>query len=234
MTTLIGLVAGTVFYQKDYFKDAEKKEVQTKFGPAVVFLTRDWAYVPRHGLEGEQYVPAHKINYPANFSALKELGIVEVIGVNSAGSLRPSLEPGTIVLPHDYISLSQVATVFDDYNTHITPQLSHRVREKLIVAAKSAGIHMVEGGVYWQNQGPRLETKSEIRFQSHYADMVGMSMASEATVAQELGLEYASLCSVDNHAHGLSPTPLTEKEIMANAAANAERMFKVIQACLNP
>jgi 5'-methylthioadenosine phosphorylase len=60
-----------------------------------------------------------------------------------------------------------------------------------------------------------------------------MTMASEAAVAQELDLPYASLCSVDNYAHGLSSTPLTEGEIGANAAANAEKMFRVILSYLD-
>lgn len=232
MAGLIGLIAGTVFYQTDYFARAEKKSVETKFGRAVVLLTERCAYVPRHGLEGQEYLPPHRINHPANLSALKEVGVTEVVGINSSGSLRPSLEPGSVVLPSDYISLAKIATIFDDRQVHITPQLSEKIRTKLIAAAKKADIRLVEGGIYWQNSGPRLETRAEIMFQSHYADMVGMTLASEATVAQELGLEYASLCSVDNHAHGLSPTPLTVEEILANAAANADKMFKIVQAYL--
>lgn len=233
MAELIGLVAGTVFYHKDYFEEAEKKTIRTRFGSATLLLTGRWAYVPRHGLEGEPYIPAHKINHPANMAALKELGVIEVIGINSSGSLRPSLQPGFVVLPNDYISLAKVTTIFNDEHGHITPCLSERVRKKLSAAADAAGVNLVEGGIYWQNPGPRLETRAEIRFQSQYADMVGMTLASEATVAQELGLEYASLCSVDNHAHGLSPVSLTAEEIMANAAANAGTIFEIIQAYLD-
>jgi len=232
MAGLIGLVAGTVFYRHDYFKEAERKKVETRFGPASVLLSDHWAYVPRHGLGGEKFTPPHRINHPANFSALKEIGVTEVIGLNSTGSLRPSLAPGTIVIPHDYISFSNVPTVFNEENRHITPQLSDLVRGKLAAAAKKAGIPVLEWGIYWQNAGPRLETKAEIRFQAHYADMVGMTMASEATVAQELDLEFASLCSVDNHGHGLSHFPLTAEEIMANSSANAHRMLEIIQAYL--
>lgn len=232
MADLIGLVAGTVFFRHDYFKEAEKKKIETRFGPALVLLTDRWVYVPRHGLGGEKFIPPHMINHPANFSAMKEIGVTEVIGLNSTGSLRPSLAPGAIVIPHDYISFGRVPTVFNDENRHITPELSDLVRSKLAAAAKKAEIPVLEWGIYWQNPGPRLETKAEIRFQAHYADMVGMTMASEATVAQELELEYASLCSVDNHGHGLSPYPLTAEEIMANASANAHRMLKIIQAYL--
>ncbi|MBU2548431.1 MAG: MTAP family purine nucleoside phosphorylase [Proteobacteria bacterium] len=230
MAERIGLLAGTVFYRKDYFAQAEKRTIDTKFGKAEVLLTDRWAYVPRHGLEGSVYVPAHRVNHAANITALKSIGVREVVGINSTGSLRPSLVPGSVVLPHDYISLACVPSICENEPMHITPHLSELVRVKLQAAAEKAGVPLVNGGVYWQNPGPRLETRSEILFQSHYADMVGMTLASEATISQELTLEYGSLCSVDNHGHGLSHTPLTAEEIMANAAANADKMWRIIQA----
>jgi 5'-methylthioadenosine phosphorylase len=234
MSKLTGLIAGTVFYHKNYFADAEKRTVETRFGSATVIVADSWAYVPRHGLEGEKYIHACRINHPANVAALKQLGVEEIIGVNSCGSLRPSLEPGSVVLPNDYICLGTVATVYIDHQRgHITPRLSDSIRKKLITASKDAGVRLLEGGVYWQSTGPRLETRAEIQLMSHYADMVGMTLASEATVAQELGLDYAALCSVDNHGHGLSPVPLTADEITANAIVNADSMLKIIQSYLN-
>ncbi|MEW6264593.1 MAG: MTAP family purine nucleoside phosphorylase [Thermodesulfobacteriota bacterium] len=230
MSQTIGLLAGTVFYHQKYFAQAERKTIETDFGQTAVLLTGRWAYVARHGLEGEAYLPPHRINHAANLAALKKVGVKEIIGVNSCGSLRPSLGPGSVVLPNDYIALARVETIFNDHREHIVPMLSERVQKKLSTAAKAAGVYLVKGGIYWQTPGPRLETKAEIRLLAHYADMVGMTMASEATIAQEMGLEYASLCSVDNHAHGLSPIPLTGEEIMANAGANADKIFKIIQA----
>ena len=54
---------------------------------------------------------------------------------------------------------------------------------------------------------------------SQFADLVGMTMASEAIIAQELEMPYASLCSVDNFAHGLGETELTMEEIPLARAA---------------
>ena len=53
-------------------------------------------------------------------------------------------------------------------------------------AATEVPLH--DGGVYWQVTGPRLETVAEIRVFAQHADVVGMTMASECTVAGELGL----------------------------------------------
>ena len=68
---------------------------------------------------------------------------------------------------------------------------------------------LVDGGVYWQAFGPRFETPAEIRLIAQYADVVGMTMASECIVAGELGLSYAAVCIVDNLANGLGDQPLT-------------------------
>ncbi|MBW2060870.1 MAG: MTAP family purine nucleoside phosphorylase [Deltaproteobacteria bacterium] len=233
MADRIGLVGGTVFHHQDFFKEAEKEKIETSFGPAMVVLTDRLVYVPRHGMGDDLYILPHKINHPANFSALKKLEVTEVIGINSTGSLKISLSPGTVVLPHDYICFSGVATAVQDKSKHIIPTLSQEVRSRIKAAAEATGVELVDRGVYWQTPGPRLETQAEIKLLADYADIVGMTMASEAMVAQELGLEYASICSVDNYAHGLSPTPLKEGEIGAKAAANAEKIYKIVQAYLD-
>ena len=89
---------------------------------------------------------------------------------------------------------------------------------------------MVDGGVYAQTKGPRLETKAEVRMLSDYADVVGMTIASEATLACELGVGYAAVCSVDNLAHGLSKRRLDFAEVEDSAARNMTSVEKIITA----
>ena len=80
--------------------------------------------------------------------------------------------------------------------------------------------HTMGNGVYWQAFGPRFETPAEIRFIGQFADVVGMTMASECIVAGELGLSYAAVCIVDNLANGVSERPLTWEEFEAGKRAN--------------
>jgi len=225
----MGLVAGTILYGTELFGDAVTERVETPFGSAVVVLTDKLAYVPRHGLDEERYVLPHHINHQANFHALKSFGVKRVVALNSSGSLKKSLPPGTIIVPDDFISLTDVTTIFTDQPVHITPVLPADFRRRLIEAAEKAGLEVVDGGVYWQSRGPRLETKAEIKFISQFADCIGMTMGSEATVAQELGLEYASLCSVDNYGHGLSEAALTEEQIREGAKNNRQKMLAIFE-----
>jgi purine nucleoside phosphorylase len=56
-----------------------------------------------------------------------------------------------------------------------------------------------------------------------------MTMAHEATLCQEVGLAYASICSVDNYCHGIVDKPLTEKEIVQKGRENAAAIHKVLR-----
>jgi len=225
----LGIIAGSAFFQRgEIFGPLEEKMVENEFGQAIVFLSDTVILVPRHGKEPPHYILPHLINHQANIKALRDLGVREAIGINSTGSLKIVLKPGTIVVPHDFIMLSGAPTIFNGKPVHITPTLSEYLRQRLIDTAIDCGFDVLKEGIYWQTTGPRLETKAEILMMSQFADLVGMTMASEAVIARELDISYASLCSVDNYGHGLGEKELTMEEISKHAAGNAEAMIRII------
>jgi 5'-methylthioadenosine phosphorylase len=124
------------------------------------------------------------------------------------GSLKKAIKPGSLVIPDDYLSFSVIPTFFKDRIIHITPALDESLRASIINAARKGRIKIVPTGVYVQTAGPRLETKAEIGILKNYGDIIGMTLASEATLAQEIGLGYAAICTVENYANGLSKAPL--------------------------
>jgi 5'-methylthioadenosine phosphorylase len=225
----LGIISGTIPLQaNEYFGNFNDKKVATEFGKTIVFFSDAVVFIPRHGNAPGHYILPHLINHQANMKAMKDSGVKEVIGINSTGSLKKGLQPGMIVLPNDFITLSGTPTVIYGKAVHITPKLSLEVRQRLMEAAMDCGIDIVDGGVYWQTAGPRLETKAEIRMMSHFADLVGMTMAAEAIIAQELGMSYAAICSVDNYGHGLVEKELTLEEIIQNAHGNTDTMMKIV------
>lgn len=225
----LGIISGTIPLRgNESFANLKKKEMETEFGKALVFLSDKVVYIPRHGRDSRHYILPHEINHPANLTALKDLGIQEVVGVNSTGSLKKELTPGMIIVPDDFIALSGTPTAVYRKALHITPKLSPEVRKRWIEAAHDCGVSVMDGGVYWQTTGPRFETRAEIRMMSQFADLVGMTMASEAVIAQELGLSYAALCSVDNYGHGLVEKELTLEEILENARRNTDAIMKIV------
>jgi len=225
----LGVISGTLALQgKDAFGKLRKECLETGFGAAQVLYSPNIALIPRHGCDPNYHILPHRINHQANLMALKMLDVDEVIGINSTGSLKNELNPGAIVIPNDFIMIFGGPTAIEAKPVHIAPEINDGVRQKAIDAARSAGIDIVDSGIYWQTQGPRLETRSEIRLMSRFADVVGMTMASEAVIAQELGVPYASVCSVDNFAHGIGRQKLTMESILEHARRNTDAILKIL------
>lgn len=188
------------------------------------FKKKGIMFLQRHG----KYTPPHRINHKRNILSLKKKGVKTIIGINSVGSLKKSIKPGCIVIPHDYINLRNIQTYYDIKAKHVTPCLSGYLRKRIINAAKKAKIKTINKGVYIQTIGPRLETKAEIGFIKDFADIVGMTMANEATLANELNIRYASICSVDNYAHGISKEKLSFKKIKENQKKNRKNIARLL------
>jgi len=98
---------------------------------------------------------------------------------------------------------------------------THLLRQQILSAAREAGVDLVDGGCYGATQGPRLETRAEIRrMRRDGCDLVGMTGMPEAGLAREMGLEYACLAIVANWAAGCgTDEEITMDEVLANVAA---------------
>ena len=161
-------------------------------------------------------------------TALKELGAQRILAINSVGSLKDSIEPGTLVIPDDFLSPWHCETFFDGEARFMIPAMDEAfAREVFEISALHTGSVRL-GGTYVQTIGPRLETRAEIRMLKEYGDVIGMTLASEATLAMELEIPYASICSVDNYCHGIRQECLTMDEIFANVAKNARAIENII------
>ncbi|OPY89967.1 MAG: S-methyl-5'-thioinosine phosphorylase [Syntrophus sp. PtaU1.Bin208] len=224
----LGILSGTVIPQgSELFGDLQEALLQTEYGAVEVMRSRDVVFISRHGANPDRYVLPHQIHHRANMNALAELGVREVVAINSAGSLHRKWKPGTIMIPDDFITFTAIPSIFPNRSAHLTPQLDPEVRRRLLEAARESQVNVIDRGVYFQMPGPRLETRAEIRMIGQFADLVGMTLASEAVTAQEFGLAYGALCSIDNYGNGLVEEPLTVEQIVAHARENAQVMIAV-------
>ncbi|TLZ84577.1 MAG: MTAP family purine nucleoside phosphorylase [Methanobacteriota archaeon] len=233
---LVGIIGGSALGDAFELEEEQARFLVTPHGapsdpPRVgVHAGVPVAFLPRHGKDHR--IPPHKLNHRANLWALKEIGATHVIGTSSTGSLKKAIRPGSFVVPDDFVGFWDIPTYYDDRVVHTTPSLDASVRAALSEAAKDAKAVVRDRGVYVQTTGPRLETRAEIAFFKSIGDVVGMTMASEATLASELGLPYASLCTVDNFAHGIVDEPLTFETIRETQRANAALTRTVVAGAL--
>jgi 5'-methylthioadenosine phosphorylase len=230
---LLGVLSTKLVMERsDLLRNGTAKFMENEFGQALVFLTNKTALILRHGNDSNNHILPHSINHRANLKALKDIGIDEIVGINSTGSLKKDLCPGMIVVPDDFITLTPTPTIYKNSPVHITPSLNEKVRQKIIKAAQNSDLKITKQGTYWQTQGPRLETKAEIKMMANFADIVGMTMANEAVIAMELDLPYACACSIDNFGNGLLDEPLSMGEILDGTRKNADLMIQLLHSYL--
>lgn len=206
----LAIIAGSSVFESKIFEGWEKLNLETPYGNVDLSRKGDIFFLQRHG---KDLLPPHRINHRANIYALKSLGVEGIVGVCSVGSLKETIRPGTFVIPHDFFCPWQIPTFFDGECRFTVPSLDENLALLIFNVGKMSGMKIKKGGVYVQTLGPRLETVSEIKFLRNIGDVVGMTMASEATLASEVGIPYASLCSVDNFCHGLGKLKLSIEEL---------------------
>ncbi len=228
---MIAIIGGTSLLDTASFTGWPDATVSTGFGPVVMKRSGDNAvFLQRHG---NPCVPPHRINHKANMSALKELGVRKILAINSVGSLKTAIRPGTLVVPDDFICPWHIETFFDEEARYMVPVMDEAFAKDVFGICRMHTRSVRLGGTYVQTTGPRLETRAEIRMLKRFGDIVGMTLASEAALALELELPYASVCSVDNYCHGIREIPLTMDEIFANVAKNARMIERILTTFLN-
>ncbi len=214
----LGIIGGTsLLFSK--IPPLEKRRVHTPFGNAEI-LSGDVMMLMRH----QNGLPPHRINFRANLAALAIAGVDRVVAFGSSGSLKKEIAPGSVVIPTDYMSVEDIPSIHDHTIDHVRPELSQDLASQLSRIIPGSRL----GGVYIQTRGPRIETLAEVRALATVADIVGMTVASEATLACELGMAFAAVCTVDNYANGLDGEVLTYEHILATSRSNRHRTEEIV------
>jgi 5'-methylthioadenosine phosphorylase len=184
--------------------------------------------IARHSIPAR--IPPHKVNHRANLWALEKKDLDCLISICSTGALRSSLPVPSLAVPADYIDMVQDQTYIDEEIIHVTPHLDEGLRKSLYLSAKGVDLPVIDGGVYVQTRGPRLETKAEIKVISGWGDYIGMNLGSEATLANELGIPVAGLITIDNYANGVSDQELDFRTILGEARSKWDLVRSVLEA----
>ena len=104
------------------------------------------------------------------------------------------------------------------------------MREKIIEACKEEKIDVHEKATLITIEGPRFSTRAESNmFRNWGADIINMSVAPEASLAREAGLEYACIAmSTDYDCWKQDEEPVTWQEIERIMRENVENVKKVL------
>ncbi|HWA09624.1 MAG TPA: MTAP family purine nucleoside phosphorylase [Opitutaceae bacterium] len=197
----VAFISGTSIVNSDLFAAWAVKTIETPYGAVIYKARGDHVLINRHGYGFP--LPPHSINYRANIRALADLGYRDILSLNSVGSLKAALPPGTLVSCSDYVGLQQgPATFFDQELKGGSPRIANNLIPDLIMKL-SPEFMIHPGKTYVQMRGPRFETQAEIRIVKDWGDVIGMTAAHEADLCAEIGLNYNSLAIIDNYGNGL-------------------------------
>jgi 5'-methylthioadenosine phosphorylase len=83
-------------------------------------------------------------------------------------------------------------------------------------------------GTYVQTRGPRLESRSEIRWMAQIGDIVGMTIGSELSIASEIGIPFAAICTVDNYANGICDVQVSYESIISMVRQNQNKALELL------
>jgi xanthosine phosphorylase len=186
--------------------------------------------VPVAVLQGRAHLyegtPLERLRTPVR--ALRAAGVEILVLTNAAGSLRPEVRPGRLMLITDHINMTGINVLAGPNADELGPRFPSLrdaydpgLRAEMHAAAEDLGVELADG-VYLAVSGPSFETPAEIRaFRALGADAVGMSTVHETIVARHCGLRVAAVSAISNLAEGLSERPLSHEQTLEDAARAA-------------
>jgi len=211
--SLIGVIGGSGLYVLPGLTISEIVETETLYGkpsgPISVgeLCGERIAFLPRHG--SKHAIPPHKVPYKANLAAMKSLGVRHVIGTCVVSSLRKEIEPGTFVVPNQFINFTwgrDDTFEVDHQLVHLPMAQPYCEQMQGIVnrELKTMGVSYRATGTVIVIQGPRFSTIAESKmFALWGGDVVNMTQYPECYFAHELGLCYGAVATVTDYDVGI-------------------------------
>ena len=168
------------------------------------------------------------------------LGVKVLLLTNASGGINLDMKVPELVAITDHISfyvesvlrgpnIPEFGTRFPDQCHVYDPELT----DTLVNCARDLKIR-ISRGVYAYTKGPQYETPAEIRaLRTLGADCVGMSTVPEAIAASHMGIRVAAMSCITNMAAGISGNPLSEQEVLDNAALASENSCALVKEFIN-
>ena len=237
---MIGILGGSGLYTMEGVAVRERRTARTPFGDSsapLVLGTLDGvevAFLPRHG-EEHTILPS-EVNYRANIWALKSAGADTLLSVSAVGSLQARHAPGALRLPDQFLDRThgRHSTFFGDgLAAHVgfAEPTCARLRSLLMEKGAALGLPLENGGTYLNMEGPQFSTRAESRLhQSWGADFVGMTQATEAKLAREAELCFASIALVTDYDAWKDDEAVETHDVLAVMAANVAKAEALLKA----
>ena len=244
---IVGIIGGSGVYNLDALTDIREESIATPWGEPSDRLrfgrigATEAVFLARHG-RGHRLSPSG-INYRANIDALKRVGVTDIVSAFRLPRLGFSRR---ISIPALFVLVDQ----FDDRTYRretsffgngcvahvsmahpVSPRLQRRIGE----AAGAEGIACQFGGTYLCIEGPQFSSLAEsLFFQARGADVIGMTGATEAKLAREAEISYATIAMITDfdcwhEEHGAVDVAAVVKVVHENAQRAGALVSRVLR-----
>jgi len=238
----VGIIGGSGLYEIDGLENVEIFDfIDTPFGQPSDHFTSgtlegvEVVFLARHG-RGHKISPS-EINYRANIFGLKRLGVDAILSVSACGSLKEEIKPLDFVVVDQFVdrTRNRESSFFTGGIVAHVPMadpVSPELTKILIESAREVGVNVHEKGTYLNMEGPQFSTKAESHlFRSWGMDVIGMTNFTEAKLAREAEISYATLAAVTDYDcwHESHETVSVEMiiENLGKNVANAKKILKL-------
>jgi 5'-methylthioadenosine phosphorylase len=209
MQVQVGIIGGSGLYQMEGLTVLYERSIETPFGaPSDPFVIGEVdgvtvAFLSRHG-RGHLLTPS-EINYRANIYGFKVLGVHTILSASAVGSMKEDYHPTDIVFPHQFIDRTRhrADTFFGNgvvghvpFGDPVCAGISFLMSD----VARAAGARIHVGGTYVCMEGPQFSTRAESNlYRTWGADVIGMTNLTEAKLAREAEICYATMALVTDY-----------------------------------
>ena len=230
---MIGIISGSGFYDFMHLENVVERIVGTDFGNVDVVIGNiagvEVVFLSRHG-KGHEKLPNH-INYRASMAAMKKLGVDCVISATVCGILDPSVPLGRPIVfndlffPDNRLPNGELCSMFYD--------IAEKGRGHYIFSSPFSGVMRAKIKkmfpnvlelVYAHANGPRFNSRSEIKMFRSYAGAISQTAGPEVVLAGELEIPILLLGYGVDYANGVCEEP-TSMEVLNGNLANSKGVF---------
>jgi len=238
------IIGGSGLEDPSILKKGKEVRIMTPWGePSSSLLSgtinnREVVLLSRHGRK--HTIPPTQVNNRANLWALKEAGCERIITTTACGSLRENIGRGDLVIPDQFIDFTRrrELSFFDSFeagnmkHTPMSDPFNQSMRNDLISIAEKLDIHVHNKGTIITIEGPRFSTRAESKmFRAWGADLVNMSIAPEAILANELEIPYVCIAmSTDYDSWHDDEEPVSWQEVIKIFKQNVNKVVGLILA----
>ena len=239
----IGVVGGSGLYAMQGLEVHDEIALDTPYGaPSDSFVLgavdgTPVAFLARHR-RGHHYPPS-SVPYRANIYGFKLLGVASLFSVSAVGSLREEIEPLHMVVPDQFVDRTgtRVSTFAEPgavIHVGTADPVCPRLSALLVEAAGAEQVVVHAGGTYLCIDGPQFSTRAESHlYRSWGMDVIGMTNATEAKLAREAGIGYATLAmACDYDCWHERHDDVTAEMALGNLRASVDNAQRVLRRAI--